>query len=1054
MKKISLLSFPLLCLWLPVLLAQQTTLIFEDFTIRDGLSNNSINALVQTRDGYLWIATKDGLNRFDGRVFRVFKRDPSIPNSLPENYIMSLLESRSGVFWIGTWGGGLCRFDAENEHFTRITAPDSDDDYIQALHEDETGAIWFGTTTGGLHCIDPMTGTKLVFSRSRNHPAGFPAENITSIASDTMNILWLGTLDAGLLQFNPVTHDFRPITAVAQPVWHVLFDSDRGLWIGTEGGIHLYDPVSHALVRHPSIPAAQQDYFTTTIRQSLKDRHGRLWVGTYEYRGLLLFEPTRSRSMRFYHLRQEDDNPNSLISDRIRCIYEDRKGNLWFGTEEGLNKLPKRAPFTQYRYLPRRKTSLGGRVVSSILEGRGQILWVGLGGGGFDRIDLKNNTITHYKHDPNNPNSLSDNDVVTIYADRDEILWIGTSRGGLNRFDPTRGIFTRYLHHPDRPTTISSNWVQQILETRAGLFLVGTNNALQIFDRKNGKFSPYQPAIEEGSGPFPSNLQVNALYEDGDGELWIGTWLDGIWRYNPTSRTLMHYLPDIQDRNSLSASKVTVIYEDSRRMIWIGTHSGGLSRYDKVSDTFVTFTTRDGLPNDVVFGIQEDRRGKLWVSTLNGLVKFDPDGKTFRVYDEADGVVNNQFNWRAAFKNDDGVIYFGGANGLISFHPDSIRIDPDPPPVAFTSFKIFEKEAQLPQPLRATTRIVLPHSQNFFTIEYAALDIAPPHKHRYAYQLQGIDQRWVYPGIHTEALYTDIRPGSYTFRVKASNADGIWSDPISMVITVLPPWWQAWWLKILAAALLLIMIYALYSYRIHELKKIHRIRFNIAGDLHDEIGSNLSSIRVESQMLLQNDKLAVREREQLTAISQTAQETVDAMRDIVWFINPKNDDGENILFKMKETAARLLGGMNWSFSVSPGVRMEWFNLEVRRHIFLIYKEALTNVIRHAEADMCRIEIAAVAEGVAIAIHDDGKGFELSRAQNQGGLHNIARRAEKIGAVLTLTGAPGHGVTIDLSVPYKSRPASPRGAGNIVAAMLKHGWFRIRRTVGVRFEPEK
>ena len=1005
--------------------------LFEQLTINNGLSNNSVNAILQTRDGYLWIATKDGLNRYDGRSFRVYKRSATAAASLPENYVMSLLESRDGTLWIGTWGGGLCRFDAFEETFTRVDMAGGEDDFIQTLTEDREGHIWYGTTKGGLVRLDPASGNITCYARYRNWPPGFPADNIASIAFDAEQNLWIGSQDAGLILVQPITGAWRRFSRLLRTgsslfgeiIWHIHNDGGENLLISTETGLECFNLRRKQYVDCPFIPQTWETLLTTSVRQTLRDRWGRLWLGTYNYIGLFLIDTRSVAVNRINRFQRDDDNPHSILSDRIRCLYEDHRGNLWFGTEEGISKLPVKQPFMQYRHLPRRDTSLGGRVVSSILESDDKILWVGMGGGGVDRIDLRSQDITHFKHDSSDANSLTENDIVTLYQDRDRILWIGTNHAGMNRYDPVSGRFSAYLHDDGDPGTIRSNWVQQILETREGLFLVGTNEALQVMDRTSGVFRPFMAASDSTSLPFPEKIQINALYQDRQGEIWIGTWLDGLWRCHPGTGRLIHYLPDPQQPGTLNCNKVTTIFEDSKGRIWIGTHSGGFDRFDRESGTFTNYSTRDGLPNDVVFGILEDDRGRLWISTLNGLVRFDPQTGQFRIYDESDGLVNNQFNWRASCRGSEGIMYFGGTNGLVAFHPDSIRTDAAAPPVAFTSFKLFDKEAVLSTPLRAGAEIVLPHDKNFFTIEYAALDLAPATKHRYAYLLSGIDPDWVYPGAETKAIYTDISPGAYTFFVTAANADGIWSELLALSITVHPPWWQRWYSIITLATLLLLAGTTMVRYWLNQQLQLHHIRFNIASDLHDEIGSNLSSIRVESQMLLRNELLGHKDREHLMTISQTAKETIDAMRDIIWFINPNNDASDDIALKMRETAARLLAGVQWSLAVVPGVKLNAFDLEIRRQLFLIYKEALTNVARHASATQCSITIGEIDEEVQLTIQDDGAGFDVTQVRQNTGLLNMHRRARKIGATLELFTRPGEGMLVKLTLPYKTRSAA-------------------------------
>ncbi len=999
--------------------------VFDHLTISDGLSNNSVNDIVQTSDGYIWIATKDGLNRYDGQNFKIFKHNPFDPKTVPENYIMCLLESRDSTLWVGTWGGGLCRYNPGVEQFERVDRPEAMDDYIQCLFQDHAGFIWYGTTTGGISRLDAKTGRIATWARHLERPPGFPSDNISAITEDHEHHLWLSTLDAGILRFGPQDASFAQFawdpdhdgTISTNSVSHVFNDQNRFLWISTDLGVNRLELKTRRIARDPGIPKPYRSFMKTPIRQTLRDRLGRLWIGTYEYRGLFLAEEKEGEITHLQHLRHEEDNPGSLISDRIRWLYEDRRGNLWIGTEDGLNKLPVRQPFHQLKHMPLRPASLGGKIVSSICQGPDSILWIGYNGAGFDRLELDSGRIRHFKPGQEGSNSLSDEDVVTLHQERSGYLWIGTSRGGLNRFDPATGRFKHFRHKPGDPFSLRSDWIQQLLETRQGLFLVGTNSGLQLYDRRSERFTAFAPAVRNPSRWLPANLSVNALFEDHQGEIWIGTWLDGLYRYDPASGKLHHYMPQPADTASLSSSKITWISEDSHGLLWIATHSGGLNSFDKKTSRFTAYTTRNGLPNDVVFGILEDRQCQLWTSTLKGLVRFDPHTLSVRVYDQYDGLISDQFNWRACCKTAAGIMYFGGTDGLIWFHPDSVRTEKTPPPVVLCSFKIFNREQALPHLWGAIPPIQLRHDQNFFSFEYAALDIAPHHKHQYAYRLEGIDPDWVQAGASRTATYTDIDPGSYRFDVMASNADGIWSAPISLPLRISPAWWMTWWFKSAIILTLLAGLWLLHRYRVNHLMEIHRLRLNIASDLHDEIGSNLSSISVETQLVLAAPALEQEQREQLTDIGETARETMDAIRDIVWFINPQNDMMEDLLTKLRETAGRLLAGLDWSLDLMPEVHFEDLDPEVRRNIFLIYKEALTNIVRHSGATRCHITLAATGSGYQLFIRDNGQGFDAENTQKESGQLNMNRRAARIKAQLKITSNPGEGTEIRLTVPH-------------------------------------
>ena len=1009
-----------------VTVAQFSSFAFERFTIEDGLSNNSINAVLQTSDGFLWVATKDGLNRFDGQNFVIFKHDPTIANSLPENYVMSLYESRDGTFWIGTWGGGLCKYDPVHESFIHIDTHLENDAYVQCIEEDALGWLWFGTYTGGLFKYNPKTKRALSFNINTNSPLRLTNNNVTSLAINEDNSLWIGTWGGGFCFFvekkNYVKHFVHTTDKNSlsnNNIWFVQKDENDKVIVSSDLGVDLYDPVTDRFTHNLNIDRKFQVYLNSPIRQTFRDGYGRLWIGTYEYQGLLMIEKDRKGETLIQRIIREQDDPQSLTMNRIRWIYQDHKKNIWIGTEDGLNKLPATKPFVQFRFFTTRKLSLGGRVVSGIVEGKDSILWIGFAGSGFDKIDLKNNEIEHFKNIPGNSNSLIQSDVTSIYQDKFGKIWIGTAHFGLDQFDPKTRSFKHFIVDANIPRSVDLNWIQAILETKDGTLLVGTNAGLSVFNRSTQKLSPFKPVIKDET-PFPTVFSTNALFEDAEENLWVGTWLDGLFRYDKKAEKFSRYIPDANNPNSISANKITCVMEDSHGFIWIGTHSGGINKFEKSTGKFYRFSTKHGLPNDVVFGILEDGEGNLWISTLNGLSKFDPQSGKFRNYDVSDGIIHNQFNWHASFKNKPGQMYFGTINGFISFHPDSVKIDPIPPSVALTSFKVFGKEAALPQSLPATKEIMLNYDQNFFSIAFTALDIAPSHKHQFKYFLEGIDPDWVSSEQRSIAYYTDINPGKYKFYVEACNADGVWSEPVKLSIVIFPAWWMTWWFKVFVSLCVIALGYLAYLYRLKQLLAIQNIRLNIANDLHDEIGSNLSSISVDSQMLLRSSSLDETEQELASFIGNTAKETVETMRDIIWFINPRNDFDTDMVIKMKETAAKLLAGIIWTFNVPSDIKFEKFNLEVRRNIFLIYKEALHNIVRHAETKTCLIDMSGNANFITLLIKDEGKGFDLKTVQENNGLRSIKRRAEKINASLSIKGEVGNGTCITLVVSYNSQ----------------------------------
>ncbi|MBL7112669.1 MAG: hypothetical protein ISS19_12100 [Bacteroidales bacterium] len=1001
--------------------------LFKRIFINDGLSNNSINSILQTRDGFLWIATKDGLNRYDGQRFKIFKNSYGDTTSLPENYVMCMFESSDGILWVGTWGEGLLKYDKVNESFISCRLTGAKDEFIQCIFEDHNRNIWFGTTEGGLFCLSPESGTIENYADNLPGAKPFPANNITCIVEDGSDRLWIGTWNSGMIQFTPengtirqYNHEPGNCNSIADNgVWDIRMEPGKSLLLSTFRGIDRFDIVTGNVQHNPGIDEMYNDMLTTAIRQTYVDRKGRMWVGTYDYNGLFLIYKDENGNFRNERFISEDDNDQSISIDRIRCIYEDMKGNLWFGTENGLNKIPATQPFRQFTYLPLRPNSLGGRVVSSIQMDHNNILWIGYGGGGFDRIDLVSDNIKHYKHEPADPNSLSDDDVISIYISSDGNLWIATMYGGLIFFNTSTGKFTSYRTDPEDKSTICSDWVLQVLEINDSLFLVGTNSGLDVLDRETEEFSRYAPEITEGTEKLPGNISVNVLFEDSKQFIWIGTWLDGVFCYDPATKHLTQYLHDVSNSYSIGADKITVIHEDPSGDIWFGTHSGGLCKLDNESGRFLHFNTQTGMPNDVVFGILTDSGSDLWISTMKGLARMDHMTGEIRVYDELDGLVNNQFNWRASFKDQHGIMYFGGINGFVSFNPDLIIVDTVPPLVAITSFTIFNKETGNQQTLPATREIVLGHHQNFFSIEFNALDMAPIQKHKYAYMLEGIDQNWIYSDTRNIAFYTDLHKGSFHFLAKACNADNIWSEPVSLSIIILPAWWNTLWIKLLGLLAIFGIGILVTRVRFWHLLEIERIRLNIASDLHDEMGSNLSSISVDSQQLMLQNKKGTKSHQLSSDIYKTTNETIDSIRDIIWFINPKNVSGEDMLFKMREKAATMLAGLKWSFKTSEGLNLDVVKLEIRRNIFLIYKEILTNVVRHSDAKSCIIKLEKHPHNLELNICDNGRGFDLNKGKSTNGLTNLYHRAQKIGAQLKITSTVGEGTCMTLELPLKS-----------------------------------
>jgi ligand-binding sensor domain-containing protein/signal transduction histidine kinase len=780
--------------------AQTTTIRFEKIAAEDGLSQNSVLAILQDQQGFMWFGTEGGLNKYDGYQFNVYKHDPADPSTLSDDFVSVIYEDRSGDLWVGT-RSGLGRLDRATGMFTRYQyAPDDPDSlggtWVVAICEDSEGALWVGTEDGGLDQLDRDTGAFVHHQRDAADPTTLIDNYVREIYEDRDGALWVGT-DSGLDRLDRKTGIFThyqhipddPHSLGGDKVSAILEDRQGMLWIGTEdGGLSQFDRSSQTFTRYQHDPDDPHSLSHNRVRAIFEDSTSRLWIGTQN--GLDLYDRGQDQ---FVHYRHNPNDPHSLSGNAVWSIYEDRAGVLWFGTYGGgVSKYNRTTDqFTLYQHNPGLSDSLSDNMVWSIYEDRSGMLWIGTFNGGLNSLDRDSDTFTVYRHDPQDPASLSSDDVRAILEDREGALWVGTS-GGLDRFDPQTETFTHLRHNPDDPTSLSENRVLVLYEDLSGNLWVGTRNeGLNRFDQATETFVRYQ---HDPDDPFSlSDNRVWALYEDSTGALWVST-LEGINVLDVATGRFTHHLHDPNDPQSLSNDQTFSFYEDPTGAVWIGTWGSGLDRFDRATRTFTHYTEKDGLPDNVIYGIEVDSAGFLWMSTNKGLSKFEPRTETFQNYDVSAGLQNNEFNVGAHFTSDSGEMFFGGIQGFNAFYPEQVTGNPHVPPIVVTAFSKFNEVVRTD--LSSDEHIQLSYQDNFISFEFAALDYAAPEKNQYAYMLEGQDPGWVAAGTRRHVDYTNLRGGEYVFRVKGSNNDGVWNEEgVAILITVTPPVWETWWFR-------------------------------------------------------------------------------------------------------------------------------------------------------------------------------------------------------------------------------------------------------------------
>lgn len=808
--------------------SQSTTVKFDRITSEHGLSDNYVLCSLQDRYGFIWFGTRDGLNRYDGYSFTIYRHDAGDAGSISDGAVDCIFEDHAGMLWIGTHSGGLNLFDRVRNRFIHYRHDPTNPKSISAgritsICEDREGDLWIATigSKDGMSRLDRRRGAFIRYRANPHDPRSLSSNDVTAVCSDHEGNVWVATGDAGLNRYDRARagfinhHDDRSLSFDSLGVIEQLyFDGARSIWMRNAGTFHLLDIPTGAVTDYARLPhhLDHRPHYPTVV---FRDRMGATWVGT-SYTGIDIHG---NRWEDFLHLENNPCNGSSLVSNRIFCITEDNAGNIWIGTEHGLNRINRRSwQFRYYEHDPCNSNTIAHRVVRSILRDDDGTLWIGTGSGGLNRIDSGASRVIHYQSTRSNPRTLSEDNVNVLYRDREGELWIGTN-GGLNRFIERTQSFERYLHDPKDPRSISCCGIWGIMEDREGTLWIGTlGGGLNRFDRRAKRFTHF---VHDPADPTSlSHNYVLCMYEDRSGTMWVGT-DDGLNKFDRATGRFTHYRSSRTDPNSLSNDRIWYLYEDRRGYLWIATSGGGVNRFDPKSGAFRRYTEKEGLADNTVCAIEEDDRGRIWISTSKGLSRLDPVTNQFHNYTADDGLYVYEFHFKSCFKDREGYLYFGGANGVVRFHPDSLNDNSHVPPIALTAFRVFDSTAALDTAIMMKRELVLDYSSNFFSIEFASLDFSNPRRNRFRYMLEGFDDNWREAGDgRRSAEYTNVPPGTYTFRVLGSNNNGVWNNQGSAIrIIITPAYWQTWWFRAGAALAACGLITTLVLVRIRSVRR-------------------------------------------------------------------------------------------------------------------------------------------------------------------------------------------------------------------------------------------
>ncbi|MDJ1485575.1 two-component regulator propeller domain-containing protein [Cytophagaceae bacterium YF14B1] len=852
MHKSFLLSFVFYSVLLHYSFCQPPKITFQHLTMADGLSQSDVLSICQDSQGFLWLGTHNGLNRYSGANMTVYRNDPHDSTSLSGNDVRVIFEDHLHQLWVGTTTG-LNRYNPRTNTFTQyktryttqIHSPKTQiltslSDYgIEAIAEDQSGNLWIATYHGGLNRYNR---TQDNFTRFRHRPGDARSlidDYLTGLYVDKQGNLWIGTEDKGLDLLRKGTNTFvhypsEGFDSVNSPhIASIVEDNQGNLWLGTFQGLICFNSHTGKVRRYTHDPADEKSLSSDKIYQLLVDDKGQLWVGV-ENGGLHLFDPATEG---FTHYLADFLEPESLSNNTVSSLYQDRSGTIWAGVHRGgVNYFHRGYP--NFRHYRQKATpnSLSHNNVKAFLEDQKGQLWIGTDGGGVNVFDPATDSFTHYRHKTAkgkastsaiSSNIISSDIILALLEDAQGQIWMGTWGGGVSVLNPRTGKWTHWLHDPKDSNTLIDNYITALAKDSQGNIWIGsTLNGISVYHPREKRFTHFTHTGRANS--LVSNLIV-FLYPDRKGCMWVGTY-EGLSRYDPLAGRFTNYThrSGDPDPTQLSHNTVRSMLEDSKGNYWFATDNG-LNRFDPDGETFSLAKGQGQLFSTSIQSIQEDNQGNLWLGTLNGLSRYTIKNQSVTNYSVADGIQGEEFSVNAALKAKKGELFFGGFNGFSRFDPARLQVNTFIAPVVLTDFQIFNQPvpigpgSALSEYITQAKEIHLSYEQNVFSFQFAALNFIAPQKNRYAYRMEEFDTDWIYAGNRRTATYTNLDPGRYVFRVKAANNSGVWNQKgTSVVLIIDPPFYKTWWFMITLAALLIGMAYTFYQVRLSAVKQQNR----------------------------------------------------------------------------------------------------------------------------------------------------------------------------------------------------------------------------------------
>lgn len=1036
-EKIKILVFYFILIVSTWIMAEDFQALWEELTISNGLSNNTVRCILQDSRGFLWFGTENGLNLYDGYAFKIYHHKIYQDNTISDSFIRVMLEDRQGNIWIGTDNGGLICYDWKTEKFTNyicdpLNETSLSENSISAIYESRDGTLWIGTMNKGFNRFNPISGIFIRYQHNCDKSNSLSNNCVRALVEDNDGYLWIGTMGGGLNRFFVEKNIFEVFyyypnqlkVLSSVDINDLLIDQTGTIWIATGLGLNSMNPENNSFTRYYHDSESSSSIGNNSVNRLFCNGRGELWIGT-------------NSGVDQYDINTNCFNRLPMQSERaILSLFEDSAGTLWFGTlNNGILKLnARKKKFYSYSHDASNSNSLSGNTIRSVYIDDAGNSWIGTEGKGLNYTDRETGKIRHFKYGSIVPNSINGSVISAIIKDRYGYMWIGSWGDGITKFksplipNETLQDVTYYKKDRKKPNSIADNIIQDFFEGSHGNLWIGSNDGLDLYNRETDDFTHFKIKPDNPASLISNLIQSNAIVGDDVGTIWIGTW-SGISRmyYNPEIEIEdIHFSNYSSTTHELSDNRVTCLLFH-KGVLWAATGGGGLNKLiiESEQDTlsnFVYYSEEDGLPNNFIYSIVADDNDNLWLSTNHGLAKFNPESENFQNYFQSDGLLSNQFYWGAGCKDSDGNIYFGTINGLNSFRPGDIVDNDHIPPIIISDIQISNRsiynspEYQYLLPAIAENHVMeLPFHHNSYSFEFVALDYVNPEKNKYAYILEGVDNNWVHAGRRRFVTYSNLKEGDYVFRVKGSNDDGLWNEEGTFLnLIIQPPFWRTWWFITIVAGIIIGNIGYIIYLKIRRYLVIEHLRQQIADDLHDNIGADLTEISIISEVLSRKqDAQNVDIQKDLTKIGSISRELVDSMSDIIWLVNPKRDSLYDLISRLGDRFSDLLAQTGISFRSEnlDSLRKITLTPYYRQQLFLIFKEALNNSIKHSSCSEIILKTELQSRILYIHLIDNGKGFDMSLKYKGNGLENMLARSKQIKGELKIISVPGKGSSV-------------------------------------------